>query len=162
MVWARLSTPGRPTSSDLWVSSYRAGGWNSRLFASAGTFNSEPDITVGTNVTYITWVRDGKIVVAGNNTNVFVSHTFNTGGLSPRIAVSATGVVDHVFVAWNTNGNVFFAETANPDGVTGYQGAVVADDYPFDIRGPFGLGAYDGKATIAYDLRNLTRLLTQS
>ena len=163
MVWARVSTPGRPTSSDLWVSSYRSGGWNSRLFASAGTFNSDPDITVGSGTTYITWVRDGRIVVAGNSTNVFVSHTFNTGGRAPKVAVSVSGVVDHVFVAWTTTtSRVFFAETTNPDGVTGYQGEVVAGEVNSFLLGPWALGGYGGKATISYTEDYQSRLLTQS
>ncbi|HEY6748754.1 MAG TPA: hypothetical protein VI357_23945 [Mycobacteriales bacterium] len=44
LVWSRLQEPERPGPSDVWVAKYLNGGWQSRVFASLGTFNDNPDI----------------------------------------------------------------------------------------------------------------------
>jgi hypothetical protein len=119
LIWSRVESPAIPGPSDLLVSKFIAGTWQAtRLFATAGTTNANPDMAIAGGHTFVTWSRDGYIVVASNPGGVFSSHRFNTGGLLPRVAVSTTsGVVDHAFVTWTafaglTDTRGFFAETA--------------------------------------------------
>lgn len=65
LVWSRLQAPAMPGPSDLWVAKYLNGAWQSRVFASLGTHNSSPDIATAGGLTFVTWSRDGHIVVAG-------------------------------------------------------------------------------------------------
>ena len=161
LVWSRLQAPALPGPSDLWVAKYLNGGWQSRVFASLGTNNFRPDIATAGGLTFVTWSRDGHIVVAGNRSGSFVSHTFLTPGLAPKVAASATaGPVDHVFTTWThrDNGRVFFAETASSDAVTGWQGVFLTSSA---VIGAYGLDSQAGKAVVAYSTDVDVRLRAQ-
>jgi hypothetical protein len=161
LVWSRLQAPAVPGPSDLWVAKYLGGAWQSRVFASLGTHNYTPDIATAGGLTYVTWGRDGSIVVAGNSTGPFLSHTFLTQGFTPKVAASATaGPVDHVFTTWTANsGRVFFAETASNDAVTGWQG-IFLTSYP--VSGLFDVDSQAGKAVVAYSNAAVVRLRVQT
>jgi hypothetical protein len=96
LVWTRTANPAVPGPSDLRIATNTGGGWSSRLLAWAGDQNVEPHVVVYAGVTYVTWVRDGRIVVASNASGSFASHTFLTPGFIPTVAVS----FGKVFVAW--------------------------------------------------------------
>jgi hypothetical protein len=160
LVWSRLQTPAVPGPSDLWVAKYLNGGWQSRVFASLGTHNDDPDIATAGGLTFITWGRDNHIVVAGNRGGPFVSHTFVTPGFAPKVAASATaGPVDHVFTSWTAEDHrVFFAETASSDAVTGWQGVFLTIS---PVREAFGLDSQADKATVVWSTETAVRLRGQ-
>jgi len=131
-IWVRTTSPAL-SGSDLILKKYIGGTWQGeRVFASLGTDNFSPDMHVTAGRTFVTWERDGFIVVASNATGSFTSHRFNTGGLEPRVAASTTsGVIDHVFVTWTAFGptdfRVFFAESASTGSVQGtWDGTTIA------------------------------------
>jgi hypothetical protein len=161
LVWSRLQAPAVPGPSDLWVAKYLNGGWQSRVFASLGTHNSSPDIATAGGLTFVTWERDGAIVVAGNRTGSFASHTFLTPGSAPKVAASATaGPVDRVFTTWTaSNHRIFFAETAASDAVTGWQG-IYLTTYP--VTAAVGLDSQAGKAVVAYSTDTGVQLRAQT
>jgi hypothetical protein len=166
MVWSRQQTPAVPGPADLRIASFVNGSWQSRLFASAGDQNYSPDLAVVGGLTFVAWNRDDHVVVAGNYGGSYASRTFNTPGYGPRVAASASaGGVTHVFVTWTVLGSsdaenrVFFAETASPGSVTGTWSGTY-------ITGPgtaaFAVGAYAGKATVAYRTDAALYLRSQS
>jgi hypothetical protein len=167
LVWTRAQAPELPGPSDLRVAKFIGGAWQSRLFASLGNRNYSPDVQVRGRFTFVTWGRDGRIVVASNRLGAFASHTFNTPGFQPKVAASVSaGAVDHVFVTWTVPGDtdagnrVFFAEAASDGFVTGvlWEGTY--------ITGPgtaaFGIGAFAGKATVAYRSETAVYVRSQS
>lgn len=166
LVWTRLTNPALPGPSDLWVSKLVGGVWQSRVFAGAGVNNYTPDIAVAGGVTFVTWGRDGRVVVASNRTGTFVSKTFNTGGFQPKVAASTTaGAVDHVFVTWtvpveqDTSARAFFAETASDGGVSAVWNGAFVTDPP---SAAFAVGGFGGKATVAYRTESSVFVRTQS
>jgi len=166
LVWTRLQNPAVPGPSDLWVAKFIGGGWQSRLFASVGVNNYLPDVRITGGLTFVTWGRDGRIVVASNRTGSFASHTFNTGGFGSKVAASTSaGFVTNVFVTWTVFGatdagnRVFFAETASNGGVTGvWSGAYISNP----STAAFGIGAFAGKATVAFRSDTTVYLRSQS
>ena len=106
LVWPRTKAPFRPGPTDLMSSKYVDGAWRfTRVFTSGGNHNVMPDLHIAGDRSYVAWVRDGFVRVAGNRGGGFVTHRFNTRGNFPRVATSTTdGRVDHVFVAWTTSG----------------------------------------------------------
>jgi hypothetical protein len=101
MVWTRETTlccgGGQP--SDLWIAASTGGAWSSRPFASLGHDNLRPDLTIYGGVTWVTWDRDLRIVVASDAGGTFHSVSpSTTAGYESTIAVSGS----HVFVAWTT------------------------------------------------------------
>jgi hypothetical protein len=161
LVWSRLQAPWVFGQSDLWVAKYLNGGWQSRVFASLGTHNDRPDIATAGGLTFVTWARDHHIVVAGNRTGSFLSHTFVTPGQAPKVAASATtGPVDHIYTTWSDDdhGRVFFAETASSDAVTGWQGTFLTNSA---VIGTYGLDSQAGKAVVAYSAGVDVRLRAQ-
>lgn len=153
LVWARWDSPAVPGPSDLLVSKYISGSWQStRTFASAGTWNLSPDIFIGGGRTFVAWERDGYVWVASNATGSFVSHRFNTGGSFPKVAASITiNRPDHVFVTWtafgNTGSRAFFAQTNSTGSVTGtWLGDYVAGSPSFVV----GAGGFATKGTSVY------------
>jgi hypothetical protein len=160
LVWSRLQGSEAGGPSDLWVAKYLNGGWQSRVFASLGTHNSRPDIATAGGLTFVTWERDGSIVVAGNRTGSFLSHTFLTPGFAPKVGASATaGPVDHVFTTWTAGDNrVFFAETASSDAVTGWEGIFLTANA---VANALGVDSQAGKATVAYSTATDVRLRSQ-
>ena len=108
MVWTRADSG---LSADLRIATSTGGAWSSRLFASLGTRNLTPDVMVYAGVTWVTWERDDRIVVADNASGTFHSRTFLTHGYGPTVAVSGT----NAFVAWATNqdGGVFIAQRSS-------------------------------------------------
>jgi len=152
LIWSRTTSPALPGPSDLIVTKYISGAWQpERVFASVGTDNLTPDMYIAGGRTFVTWFRDGFIVVASNASGSFTSHRFNTGGFEPSVAASTTsGVVDHVFVTWTAFGTtglrVFFAESASTGSVQGtWNGATIAPD-AFAI----GVGGFATKAIVTY------------
>jgi hypothetical protein len=102
MVWTRstvLPGSGAPTSDDLRIATSTGGPWSSRPLATLGDQNYNPDLAVYAGVTWVTWARDGRVVVANNTGGTFHSRTFATAGEHPTIAVSGT----RAFVAWTTD-----------------------------------------------------------
>ena len=55
--------------------------------------------------TFLTWVRDGRIVEAENTTGAWTSHVFLTPGSGPRVG-STSG---SIFVVWTASNGVFYA-----------------------------------------------------
>jgi hypothetical protein len=84
---------------------------------------------VGTT-TYLTWIRDGRAMVADNRSGRFVSHMFNTPAIEhgrPRVGVSSgivfagwTTTVNRTFVAARVGG-VWSGAYASPAGVPRHQ-----------------------------------------
>jgi hypothetical protein len=97
---------------------------------------------VGTT-TYLTWIRDGRAMVADNRSGRFVSHMFNTPAIEhgrPRVGVSS-GIV---FAGWTTTVNRTFV-AARVGGV--WSGAYAS---PAGLPRPqllVGLAPNAGKAT---------------
>ncbi|HLM28617.1 MAG TPA: hypothetical protein VK360_01745 [Acidimicrobiales bacterium] len=149
-IWSRTTFPEMSGPSDLIVKKYIGGTWQGeRVFASLGTHNLSPDMYITAGRTFVTWERDGFIVVASNATGSFTSHRFNTGGYGPKVAASTTsGVIDHVFVTWTTfAGGVFFAESASTGSVLGiWDGTFIAPAGTF----AFGVGGFATKAIVTY------------
>lgn len=150
LIWHRSTTAGR---SDLRLAKYVSGSWQgARVFASAGSYNDEPDIKVAAGVTFVAWTRAVGPVLASNATGTFETHQFTTASAGPKIAVSVTGgTVDHVFLAANRpvpySNRTFFAETASTGSVTGTWGtALLAPHTTWYVT----LGASAGKATVVY------------
>ena len=98
MVWSRQThlPLGGGIPADLRIAESSGGGWLSQPFASLGQENRDPDLAVYGGVTWVTWTRDGRIVVANNSGGAFHSRTFATVGADPTVAVSGT----NAFVAW--------------------------------------------------------------
>ena len=161
LVWTRTVSPAQPGPSDLMVKKRVDGVWEpDRVLASLGRDNGSPDMTILGAHTFVTWRRDGAIIVAskagGPSTN-FTTHRFVTPGFGPKVGATGSGVVghipfviDHVFVTWTTTagGNrVFFAESATTGNVGGtWDGTLIA---PTGTTA-FGIGALDTKATAIY------------
>jgi len=152
VIWSRTTSAELPGPSNLMVKRYIGGTWQGeRVFASLGTTNGSPDMSIRAGRTFVTWYRDGFIVVASNATGSFTSHRFNTPGFQPRVAASRTsGVIDHVFVTWTifgtTGERVFFAESASTGSVQGtWNGATIAPG-AFAI----GVGGFATKAIVTY------------
>jgi hypothetical protein len=162
LIWVRsVSTqPG----SDLMVSKRMpSGGWEGpRRFATAGTDNLAPDMAVAGGRTFVTWYRDGFVMVASNAGGSFTSHRFAVGGFGTHVAVSSTGgVVDHAFVTWTATatGRVFFAESATTGTVHGtWEGGYVG---PVDSFG-WAVGVAGAKATVTYDTLAPDNLVVRS
>jgi hypothetical protein len=53
-------------------------------------------MTIYGGVTWVSWSRDGRTVVANNSGGTFHSRTFTATGFSSTVAVSGS----HAFVAW--------------------------------------------------------------
>jgi hypothetical protein len=151
-IWSRTTFPAQPGPSDLIVKKYIGGTWQGeRVFASLGTDNLSPDMYITAGRTFVTWERDGFIVVASNATGSFTSHRFNTGGSEPSVAASTTsGVIDHVFVTWTAFGptdfRVFFAESATTGSVQGTWDGTTLASGAFAI----GVGGFATKAIVTY------------
>lgn len=105
LVWSRTYRAWQPGPSDLMVSKYLGGAWQlTRVFTAVGGHNTAPDVRVAGDRTFVTWVRDGLVMVASDVTGKFVTHRFNTRGGRPRVAASTNrdGAVVRVVVAWTT------------------------------------------------------------
>ena len=127
LVWARATNPEQPGPSDLRIARSTGGAWSSRVLATAGDQNTDPDLLVYNGVTYVAWERDLRIVAADNAGGAFASRTFATRGADPHVGVS----LGKTFVAWNIgSGQVFVAERAGGvwtgAAVTGVPAALVA------------------------------------
>jgi hypothetical protein len=98
LAWTREQTEF-PVSSHIRIATSLDGHWTSRAFATAGEFNQTPDLATDATHTYVVWLRgNDRIVEADNTSGVFRSHTFNTRGGGPSVAVS----LGRVFVVWST------------------------------------------------------------
>lgn len=99
MVWVQgvPVQPNDPAQTDLRIADSTGGAWQSRPFASLGLQNLQPDLTVYSGTTWVSWTRDGHTVVADNAGGTFYSRTFATVGVGSTVAVSGS----HVFVAWH-------------------------------------------------------------
>ena len=164
LVWTRQQAPEVPGPADLRVAKLINGSWESRLFASAGELNYTPDLRITGGQTFVTWGRDGYIVVASNAGGSFTSHTFAVPGGEPRVAVAKAGeVVTGVFVTWNRpvegDSRVFFAETVGSGGsvvTTPWSGTYLTDPGYAVV----GIGATGDKATVVY--RSFTTVYSRS
>jgi hypothetical protein len=114
MVWTRTTDFTIPGPADLWIAESTGGACLSRPFASLGHTNEAPDVTIYAGVTWVTWTRDQRIVVANNSGGTFHSRTFG-GGNQSTIAVSGR----HAFVAWFTADRVVLAELSGGDWTSG-------------------------------------------
>lgn len=153
LIWARTTSPAMPGPSDLMVAKHFGGGWQAeRVFASLGTDNLSPDMTIRAGRTFVTWTRDGATMVASNPTGSFTSHRFLTAGFGPKVAASTTsGMVDHVFVSWTSTATgterVFFAESTTTGTVQGtWSGTYITPAGTVT----FGVGGFATKATVVY------------
>jgi hypothetical protein len=100
MVWTRTTDPLAGGPADLRIAQSTGGAWLSRPFAFLGDQNEEPDVTIYAGVTWVTWTRDQRIVVANNSDGLFDSRTFAAAGNRPTVAVSGS----HAFVTWFATG----------------------------------------------------------
>ena len=102
MVWTRTLYATEPfrhaVSDDLRIAESTGAAWSSRPFASLGDQNTQPDLSIYGGIAWVTWDRDGRIVVANNAGGTFHSRTFLTPGTGPTVAVSGS----HAFVAWRS------------------------------------------------------------
>ena len=167
LIWARIQDPFAPGPSDLYKSKFLSGGWEApQPFATAGTNNFVPDMTIAGGRTFVTWNRDGYVWVASNPGGSFSSRMFNTGGLLPKVAASTTsGFVDHIFVTWTAFGatpsqnRVFFAESASNGSVQAtWDGTYVA---PVGTSA-LGVGGAATKGTVTYSGGNAVAIRSQS
>jgi hypothetical protein len=137
MVWSRaVIGPLGPGPSDLRIAESTGGSWVSRPFASVGEFNDDPDVTIAAGVTWVTWGRDERIVVANNAGGTFHSHTF-AAGFSPTVAVSG----GRAFVAWYSD-RIVVAELSGGT----WTSTRVADPPSYSLR----VLAHGTKARIVY------------
>jgi hypothetical protein len=164
VIWSRTASPAQPGPSDLMVKKRLASGWEpDRIFANAGTSNGSPDMTIAAGLTFVTWQRDGNIMVASNAGGSFTSHRFVTPGTGPKVAATAPGAIDHVFVTWTTTpagpGQVFFAESATPGSVLGtWDGAPIA---PAGSTA-FGVSGLATRATVVHGTGTSVAALSQT
>jgi hypothetical protein len=154
LVWTRTANPAIPGPSDLRIATNTGAGWSSRPFAWAGDQNTQPHVVVYAGATYVTWVRDGHIVVASNTSGSFASRTFLTPGSLPTVAVS----FGKVFVAWVVGeadplNRVFVAERS---GAT-WTGAFVTGT----PAAPLTVLAQGGKARLVYRTDTDVRIRVQ-
>jgi len=151
LAWTRAVDPAVPGPSDIRIATSTGGAWSSRLFASLGTANYDPDVFVAGVVTFVTWGRDGRVVVADNGTGSFVSRTFGTPGFIPSVAYS----FGKVFVAWVSDpGNqVVVAERSG--GVWTSAAVVGAPSAPTVVL------AQGGKARVVYRTTSQVAIRTQ-
>ena len=92
MVWTRTLYATEPfrhaVSDDLRIAeSAGAACASSRPFASLGDQNTQPDLSIYGGIAWVTWDRDGRIVVANDAGGSFHSRTFLTPGTGPTVAV---------------------------------------------------------------------------
>ena len=120
MAWTRWTAPEQPGPADLWVATNPGGAWTSRVFSSAGSINRTADLKRIGGVTFLTWVRDGRIVEAENTPGTFVSHVFLTPGDRPRVG----STYGSQFVTWTTPDGVYYARGNN--GAQSFAGQLVA------------------------------------
>jgi hypothetical protein len=148
MVWTRATNPAVPGPADLQIAESTGGAWTTaRLFASLGDLNSDPDVAIYAGATWVTWVRDGRIVVANNIGGAFHSRTFAAPGSGPTVAVSGS----HAFVGWYATGadRAVLAELAS--GVWTSTQVIGPPSYPLRVlaqgskaRVIYWAGRYDG------------------
>jgi hypothetical protein len=158
MVWSRWTNPFTGTGqSDLRRGSNTGGGWSTVLLTAAGNVNLAADMIVYAGVTYVTWERDGRIVVTSNSSGTFASRTFNTPGFVPSVSVS----LGKLFVAWaaspsggDVDNRVFLAERSG--GV--WTGANVTPA----PSAPVAVLAQGGKARVVYRTDTDVQIITQS
>jgi hypothetical protein len=144
MVWTRTTNPLAGGPADLWIATSTGGPWLSRPFASLGHTNEEPDVTIYAGVTWVTWTRDQRIVVANNSGGTFHSRTFAAPGNRPTVAVSGS----HAFVAWFSADRVAIAELSGGIWTSG------------QVAGPRSLAlrvlAQGTKARVVYGAENVS------
>ncbi len=158
MVWSRFTNPFTGTGqSDLRRGSNTGGGWSTVLLTAAGNVNLGSDMVVYAGVTYVTWERDGRIVVTSNSSGTFASRTFNTPGFIPSVAVS----LGKLFVAWaaapsggDEDSRVFVAERSG--GVWTGANVTPAPSAPLQVL------AQGGKARVVYRTDNEVQIITQN
>jgi hypothetical protein len=105
MAWTRQTAPAADGPSDLWVATNPNTAWSSRMFSSLGTHNNSADVKRVAGPTFLTWVRDGRIVEAENTTGTWTSHVFLTPGSEPRVGATSGSI----FVVWTAANGVFYA-----------------------------------------------------
>jgi hypothetical protein len=105
MAWTRQTAPAADGPSDLWVATNPNTAWSSRVFSSLGTHNNSADVKRVAGPTFLTWVRDGRIVEAENTTGTWTSHVFLTPGSEPRVGATSGSI----FVVWTAANGVFYA-----------------------------------------------------
>lgn len=151
LVWSR--TGPASVGSDLWIASRVGGRWQSTALATAGGYNASSDIAVAAGIRFVTWTRDGFVVVASDRGGAWASRRFAIPGGDPNVAAStAGGAIDAVFVTYvSRSGQPFFAESRGTGGaVTGtWSGRYL--DAPSDVgvfQPPAAVGGVGGKATV--------------
>jgi len=105
LAWTRQFQPAVPGEADLRVATNPDTAWTSRVFSAAGTTNRTADVKRIAGFTFLTWVRDGRIVEAENTTGAWTSHVFLTPGDRPRVG----STFGSQFVVWTTANGVFYA-----------------------------------------------------
>jgi hypothetical protein len=132
LIWVRGNTEGESaTQTDLHRALGSASGtWSSSTLTTLGLNNFWPDARVVGTTTYLTWIQDGRAMVADNRSGQFVSHRFTTPAIEhgrPRVGFSS----GRVFVGWTTTVNrtlvavrirgVWIGVYASPAGQAGRQ-----------------------------------------
>jgi len=149
LAWRREHTQF-PPSSNIRIATSLDGHWTSRAFTTAGEFEFDqtPALATDATHTYVTWQHgNDRIVEADNTSGVFRSHTFNTHGGGPSVAVS----LGRVFVAWSTSSgsttlaHVFVAER-HASSWTGLNLPQSTPSHEFAA----GVTARGGKATVRF------------
>jgi hypothetical protein len=121
LAWTRQTQPAVPGPADLWVATNANTAWSSRVFSAAGTENRTADIKRIGGFTFVTWVRDGRVVESENTTGAWTSHVFLTSGDRPRVGSSSGSV----FVVWTAANGVFYAR--GNKGSRSFVGQTVSD-----------------------------------
>jgi hypothetical protein len=133
LIWVRggpeAGQPETPTDLRRGLGN-AAGTWSSSDLAILGFSNFWPDAVVDGTTTYVTWLRDGRAMVADNQSGRFVSHRFNTPAFPhgpPEVAVAAgivyagwTATVNRAFVAARVGG-VWTGAFASPANLPRFQ-----------------------------------------
>ncbi|HST63793.1 MAG TPA: hypothetical protein VLM05_01280 [Mycobacteriales bacterium] len=152
MTWTRQTAPAQPGPADLWVATNANTAWSSRVFSADGTFNGASDVKRIGGVTFMAFVRDGRIVESENTPGTFVSHAFLQPGFGPKVGATAGSQ----FVAWSTGSRIFYARGNN--GAQSFVGQF-ASDLGTTLA---GLVAANGKATVLVRSSNRIYSITSS
>jgi hypothetical protein len=152
MVWSRATNPAVPGPTDLRIAESTGGAWLSRPLASLGQFNEDADVAVNAGVTWVSWTRDGAVVVADNTGGAFHSRTLTTAGAESTVAISGS----NTFVAWYAY-NADRVVLAERSGGTWTSGQV---DNPSSY--PLRVVAQGTKARVVYVRDNSVLIRTQT
>lgn len=147
LTWARLTLRDGNFSSDVRLATRTGTSWQSRsLSLEPGSLH--PRITSSSRFTYMTWQRNGRPVIASNESGVMRARVLTDGPCAAGTRIGVSGST--VFLAWNscvgpnTPSEVYLAERRG--GAWSRTTAFTGTGY-----GVANLAPYGGKVTITAD-----------